>query len=177
MKTVTVFILTALGLCAQEFKIPLNIDKLAAKAVETVDVTLDAQMLKLAGNFLSTKKPDEADAKNLVDGLKGIYVRSFEFAKPGEYSEADVESLRAQLKAPLWTRVVGVKSKRDGDNTEVFLRSENNQITGLAVIAAEPKELTIVHIAGSIRPEDLSRLGGQFGIPKIDVKPQPSDKK
>jgi hypothetical protein len=168
----------AAGLCAQDFKIPLNIDKLAAKAVETVNVTLDSSMLQLAGAFMSEKKgPDEAEAKRLIQGLKGIYVRSFEFAKPGEYTEADVEALRTQLKAPQWSRIVGVRSKADGENADVFVRRENNQIAGLAIIAAEPKELTIVHIDGLIRPEDLSRLGGQFGVPRIELKQGQGEKK
>ena len=59
-----------------------------------------------------------------------------------------------------------MRSKRDGENAEVFLRTENNRIAGLAVIAAEPAELTVVNIFGPIDPEDLSRLGGQFGIPR-----------
>ena len=37
------------------------------------------------------------------------------------------------------------------------------------VITAEPKELTVVNLTGSISPEDLKALGGQFGIPKVDV--------
>jgi hypothetical protein len=171
MKTIVVMSLCALSVCAQEFKIPLNIEKLAAKATENVTVTLDSSMLKLAGAFLSEKKGDEAEARKLIQGLKGIYVRSFEFAGPGAYSEADVEALRAQLKAPQWNRIVGVRSKADGENADVFVRMENNQIAGLAIIAAEPKELTIVHIDGAIRPEDLSRLGGQFGVPHVEVKP------
>ena len=43
----------------------------------------------------------------------------------------------------------------------------------VCVIAAEPKELTIVHIAGTISIEDLRDLRGQFGIPRgIDLGPQ-----
>jgi len=37
------------------------------------------------------------------------------------------------------------------------------------VIAAEPKELTVVSIIGSIKPEDLRDLGGNFGIPKMEI--------
>lgn len=158
------------GAWAQDIKLPPSFDKLAAKAENSVDVTLDGSMLQLAGKFLSDKEADEAKAKSLIGGLKSIYVRSFEFAKEGEYDSADVESIRAQLKAPEWSRVVGVKSKREGDNAEVYLKtSGGTQIGGLVVIAAEPKELTIVSIIGSISPEDLASLGGQFGIPKVDV--------
>jgi hypothetical protein len=109
-------------------------------------------------------------AKNLLSGLKGIYVRSFEFAAPGEYSEADVESLRSQLQAPTWSKMVSVRSKNDGENVDVFFKMEKDKIAGLVVIAAEPMELTFVNIVGPIDLDQLSRLGGQFGIAKIDLE-------
>jgi hypothetical protein len=153
---------------AQEIKLPPALEKLAAKAESSVDVTLDANMLQLAGKFLSDKDADQASAKKLVGGLKGIYVRSFEFAKEGEYSPADLDSIRTQLQSPGWSRIVGVKSK--GENTDVFLRAAaEGQIGGLVILAAEPKELTVVVINGTISPDDIGKLSGQFGIPKIDV--------
>jgi hypothetical protein len=171
-------LLLVLSLGAQEIKLPASVEKLAARAKENVDVTLDASMLQLAGGFLSDKNRDESEAKKIVSGLKGIYVRSFEFAKAGEYSAADVDAIRDLFRAPQWTRVVGVRgSQNDGENVDVFLKNENNKIAGLAVIAAEAKELTIVSITGSIDPEQLSKLGGQFGIPKVDVKPRKEEKK
>jgi hypothetical protein len=47
----------------------------------------------------------------------------------------------------------------------------------LAIIVTDPRELTIVNIVGSIRPEDIRDLGGHFGIPKIDINPGKNDKK
>jgi len=44
------------------------------------------------------------------------------------------------------------------------------------IIATEPKELTIVSIIGSIRPEDVRDLGGHLGIPKLDMGPVKKDK-
>jgi hypothetical protein len=169
MKTLLLFTAATALLGAQEFKFPVNLDRLAAKAKESVVVTLDANLLQLAGKFLSSKDAKEADVKKLVEGLKGIYVRSFEFDQPGQYTQADVESVRSQLKTPEWSRIVEVREKQ-GDNAEVYVRTENNQITGLTVIAAEPREFTVVNIAGPINPEDLARLGGQFGIPRMELK-------
>jgi len=40
-------------LLAQDVKMPADLDKLAAKASEVVDVSLDGAMLRLAGRFLS----------------------------------------------------------------------------------------------------------------------------
>lgn len=155
----------------------LNLDKLAPKAAEVVDVTLDGALLQLAGKFLSSQKPDEARAKKLVAGLKGIYVKSFEFSKEGEYGEADLEAIRAQLRGPGWSRVVGVHSQHKGENTEVYIRSQGDQVAGFALITAEPKELTVVSIVGSIDLEQLSELGGHFGVPRLEIKRSKQPKK
>ncbi len=49
---------------------------LEAKATEVVSVTLDAPLLGLAARFLDDSKPEDAAAKELVAGLKGVYVRA-----------------------------------------------------------------------------------------------------
>jgi hypothetical protein len=171
MKRIGIILFLLLPLAAQEIKLPPSFDRLAAKAVETVDITLDATLLQLASKFLSDKDPDEARVKKLVSGLKGVFVKSFEFDARGEYEDRDVEAVRSQLKGPGWSRIVGVRSKRNGDNSEVFLKSDGGQVTGLAVIVAEPRQLTVVNIVGPINPEELRDLGGHFGIPKFDIVP------
>jgi hypothetical protein len=171
MKFAIPILLAVLPLMAQDIKMPVGLDRLAAKASDVVDVSLDGALLQLAGRFLSEKDPDEANVKRMIGGLKGVYVKSFEFEDRDEYKESDVEELRAQLRPPLWTRIIGTKSKRNGDNSEVYLKTEAGQISGLAIIVTEPKELTIVNIIGSIRPEDIRDLGGHLGIPKLDIVP------
>ena len=151
---------------AEDFKLPVNLEKLAEHATESVDVTLDQSMLSLAGGFLSKDDPDEAQVKKLIGKLKGIYVRSFEFDKEGQYSMSDVQAVRSQLKGPNWSRIVGVKNIK-GENTEVYILKNGDQIGGIVVLDAEPKQLTVVHIDGSISPEELSRLGGHMGIPEL----------
>lgn len=167
--TLILIILTACAASSQELKLP-SLDNLKAKATEVVDVTMDKNMLNFASKFLSNKDADDIEAKKLISNLKGIYVRSFEFDKAGVYSMADIEPFREQLKSPIWSKMVEANSKKDGEHVEVFLRTENNIVTGLAIIAAEDKELTLVHIDGPIDPEQLASLGGQFGIPQISVK-------
>jgi hypothetical protein len=152
-----------------------GLDRLAQKATESVDVTLDASMLQLASEFLSPDDPDEARVKKLVAKLKGVYVRSFEFDREGQYSASDVAAARALVTAPGWTRIVGVKSLK-GDNSEVYLKKDGSQVGGIVVIDAEPKELTVVHIDGQINPEDLRELGGHMGIPKFDKGKTKTDK-
>lgn len=156
-------------LAAQDIKIPPSLDRLAAKASDVVDVTMDSNLLQLASRFLSNKDSDDAKVKKLISGLKGIYVRSYEFEKTGEYQESDVEPIRAQLRNPAWSRIVGVRSQKSGENSEVYVKTGNNKIGGLVIVSTEPKELTIVSIQGSIDPDQLNELGGHFGIPKVET--------
>jgi Domain of unknown function (DUF4252) len=168
MKSLLLVLVAFAPLSAQILKLPGNLDRLAAKASEVVDVTMDTNLLQLASRFLSDKDPDQAQVKKLVAGLKGIYVKSFEFEKAGEYLDSDIEPLRSQLHSPAWSRIVGVRSRKSGENSEVFLKSEGNKIDGLAILVTDPKQLTIVSIEGSIDPDQLKELGGHFGIPKIE---------
>jgi hypothetical protein len=168
--TLTLLPATATAARGQDVKIPANVERLAAKAVETVNVTVDGALLQLAGKFLSSSDPDQKQIKTLLGNLKGIYVRSFKFENEGEYSEADVESVRSQLRGQEWARIVNVTSKKGGDNVDVAYKMDKGKIAGLVVIAAEPKEFTIVNIVGPIDLDQLSSLGGQFGIPKVDLK-------
>jgi hypothetical protein len=156
---------------AQDIRLQLNnLDKLEARARDSVDVTLDGALLHLAEKFLNSKKPEEAAVKELLAGLKGIYVKSFEFDKEGEYSTSDVDAIRAQLRAPGWSRMIGVKSKKDGENAEVYMMmTTGSQIGGIVVIATNPKQLTVVNIIGTIDLDKLSQLSGKFGIPSIEL--------
>jgi Domain of unknown function (DUF4252) len=163
----TAALLLAGAAAAQQVK--WNFDKLAAKSSSTVDVSLDGSLLRFATKFLSDKDDDEAKVKKLVGGLKGIYVKSFEFKKPGEYTAADLEAFRAPLHAPDWQRIVGVHSNEDGETVEVYIKNEGKGIGGLAIIATETKQLTLVNIVGPIDLDSLSELGGHFGIPEVDV--------
>jgi hypothetical protein len=177
MKFAIPVLFAVLPLAAQEIKMPAALDKLDAKASEVVNVQLDGALLQLASRFLSEKDPDEAHVKKLVAKLKGVYVKSFEFDDRDQYKESDVEELRTQLKAPGWSRIVGTRSKRNGDNSDIYLKTDAGQISGLVIIVMDPRELTIVNIVGSILPEDLRDLGGHLGIPKIDINPGRNEKK
>jgi hypothetical protein len=172
-RTLVLILLAAIcGAAARAQDARLQIDQLknlAEKAAEVVEVTLDERSLRLAARFLSTKNPDEAKVKEIVNGLKGVYVRVFEFDKPGKYSLSDLESIRSQLRQPGWDKIVGVSNHRGGENVDVHLKYEGDNVIGLAIVAADPTELTIVNIFGLIDLEKFRQLEGQFGIPKLDL--------
>lgn len=141
-----------------------SLDKLSAKASETVKITLDGSLLRLASGFLSDGDKDAAELKKLVAGLTSIVVRSFEFKNAGAYLDSDVEALRNQLNHPGWKKIVEVRGKTDGD-ADIYLHTQADHILGLAVISAAPKELTVIHIDGALDLQGLRKLSGNLGIP------------
>jgi len=151
----------------QQIQIPASWDQLAAKAEEVDNVMLDKNMLGLAAKFMKDDNDqDSVEVNRLLGKLNGIYVRHLEFKNPGEFTQADVEPVRAQLQGPEWTRIVDVKDKNTKENVVIYTRTVNGKSAGLVILAEEPTELTFVHLDGSIDPQDLDRLSGNFGIPK-----------
>lgn len=118
-----------------------QLSRLSSQAKETVDVTLDSSLLQLAAAFIPSEQKDTAAIKALLAGLTGIYVKSFEFDREGLYSDADVEAVRVQLKAP-WSRIVSINSRQDRERVEVYMWRENDQPGGLAVLVSEPNRST-----------------------------------
>jgi hypothetical protein len=175
VKSILALVLLAVLMCepalAAEARLTLpSFQGLEQKAAETVSITLDAPLIGLAARFLDASKPEDAAAKELISGLTGIYVRSFTFDSDFAYPKADVEAVRRQLSAPHWQRLVEVRSRKEQTNVDVYISLDQNRANGLAIIASEPREFTIVNIVGSIDLQKLHELEGRFGIPKLQIE-------
>jgi len=156
-----------ISVSAQNARLEIDrLDRLFPKAVQTIDVRVESSLLAIAAKFLKTDDPEEALAKELLADLKGVYVKGVEFDKEGEFTEADINDIRSQLRAPGWDRVVGVRSKREGESAEVYLMLDAGNITGVSVLVYDAKQLYVVNVVGPLDPEKINRLRGQFGVPK-----------
>ena len=162
---------------AQDSRIQMaSLDHLATKASQTVDVNIDERLMKMAVRLLSDKDEDEREVKKLVAGLKGIYVKSFEFDTEGQFVVADLEPIRTQLRGAGWTRMVNITSKREG-NVEVYLQFAGENVNGLAVLVTDDKELTVVNIVGPVDLDKLAQLEGQLGVPELGIESSKTKKK
>ena len=163
MKKALLLLAAALPAFAQQTFDFTTLDKLGAKAKESTNITLEGDALKLAGNFLND---GNASLKPVVDNLKSVYVRSFEFGKDGQYTDADLEPLRAYIKTLQWNKIIDVRE--DKETSEIYIKPlPNNRIGGLAIINAESKEVNIIYITGDLSMNDLGKLGGNLGIPDM----------
>ncbi|HEX7190257.1 MAG TPA: DUF4252 domain-containing protein [Thermoanaerobaculia bacterium] len=166
MRKITLLVfLAALAAPLHAQRLNLDFPALAERAAESTDVTLDGSMLRLAAKFLNDRDPDERQAKDLIKSLTGIYVHSYEFDHDGEYDRSIVEKVRAQL-GPSWKPMVTVRSKVR-ENVDIYLDTRGDNVAGMLIISAEPRELTLVNLVGAIDIDKLASLEGEFGIPHV----------
>ncbi len=164
--------LPALAIAADPGRLQLpDLSALSKIATQSVDISLDPSLLHLASGVIGSDSGDNNSAavNDLIKGITGIYVRSYTFKRPGEYSKADVKSLQAQILTPGWQAVVSTHDLKQGGDVDVYLLRNGDRTEGVAIIAAEPRQLTIVNIVGSIDLAKLAQLQGQFGVPKVGL--------
>jgi hypothetical protein len=138
----------ALSLPARAQGVDINLDSLSAKAKEKAEVTLEGSLLTQA----LQKAPEKV--KGAVANVSRVVVRHYEFATDGQYADSDLEAIRKQVSNSAgWSRVINVKEEHE--STEIYMLSQNGKTAAFLLISAEPKELTVVHIVGSI---DLASL-------------------
>jgi len=132
--------------CAQTLDI--NLDALAAKAKQKVEVTLEGSLLTQALD----KVP--GNVKGFTGNLSRLVVRHYEFDKPGQYADADLDGIRKQVSnASGWSRVIS--NKEEHESIDIYMLTQGGKPGGFLLVAGEEKQLTVVHVVGSI---DLASL-------------------
>jgi hypothetical protein len=138
----------ALSTPARSQGIDINLDTLSAKAKEKAEITLEGSLLAQALQMAP------ANVKSAVANVSRVMVRHYEFEKTGQYADTDLDGVRKQVSnGGGWSRVLNVKEEHE--STEVYMLSQDGKPAGFLLISAQPKELTVVHVAGSI---DLASL-------------------
>ena len=137
-----------------------SLDKFADKAKSKTEINLDQSMVKSAAGFLNQKSDKESLAVKSIEGLKGLFLRVYEFDDKGTYKFDDLKPLLDQLKAPDWTSFLS--NKEDDEQTEIWMHRTNGEPDGMLLISAESKELVVINALGLTSLEDLAALGNQI---------------
>lgn len=153
---------------AQEAKLKLpEFRSLAAKATESVNISLSPWLLHMAGSFIDDKDEDSLATKHLLAGIKSIDVRNYQFATDNAYSAADIDAVRSQLAGPGWNQIMQVHHREKNEDVDMYVLIENNVTKGFALVSSEPREFTIINIVGSINIDDLPKLQSHLHLPKV----------
>jgi hypothetical protein len=143
---------------------------LQQKATESVDITIGSLALGIMGHLMDDGDPDSAQMKQLIQGLKSVQVRNYQFAADFAYSKADIDAVRSQLSGPTWTQLAQVHDQKKSEDVGVYVALNDHKVTGFAVIASEPREFTIINIVGAVDLEKIAALQKQLGLPDVGAE-------
>lgn len=142
------------------------LDGLADKARESSVIELGPEQLSLLSGLTGNQPP-----RDLTKLVKSVQVHSYEFDQSGMYDLQQVRAFRDRVKASgNWVQLMTVH-ERGGTFTDILIqRGADGKASGLLIVAAEDKELSIVHIDGVGDLKALAALGGLAGIPQLGGK-------
>ena len=133
----------------------------------TIEVYLKQPMLNLLRKFIKDEDPELYD---IFGKLQLVRVQVFDVTSDLAV-KFDTESAKTVkiLDEKGWEKIVRVSE--DTQRVFVYLKpSEDYElIQGIVVIAMEDfDEAVFVNIVGDIHPDDISKLGGHFGVNELD---------
>ncbi|MDX1569198.1 MAG: DUF4252 domain-containing protein [Xanthomonadales bacterium] len=126
-----------------------------------VGLSLGPLPLRLARHFAARDGDPESVA--LLRGLKAVRIYVYETSRPAEGVGSGIQTTARALQRGGWEPVVAVR--QDGGLARVLVRTDGaDAIRGMVVMAAEDRELVLINLIGTIRPEMFNHYMRELDI-------------
>jgi hypothetical protein len=174
MKMTTGLLCTALITCAfsaspllaeTKTTLPGHIDFgefTAPKDGRFVEVNIQGNLINMIAKLTEDSEPE---IEKILRGLKSIRVNVIGLNDENTVEiKARVKSVRKQLSAHGWERIVTVQDKNEDVGVFMKLKGEES-VEGIAVTVLNgDSEAVFVNIVGDIRPEQIAKVGERLNI-------------
>jgi hypothetical protein len=114
------------------------------------------------------------EAAKVLAAVNSITVQTFRYKQPAFYTPEAMAAIIKTYNANGWKHLVngntnpGQSAQPTSVNTDLWLHFAGTEIDDVTVLLRAPKNMTVIDVAGLLRPLDLVHLSGHFGIPKVD---------
>ena len=148
-----------------------SLNNLTDQPASHTGFVFDRSMLQAARGILQSggMSPERAAAV-----LSSVSYDNYRYAYPAIYAPAAMDSIVAAYHSAGWKHLVNAHdfsaetSQRRGPATDLWLHFTGSDIDGITVLLRSDRDVNMIQVAGDLRPLDLIRLSGHFGIPKVD---------
>ena len=116
--------------------------------------------------FMSQATKDDPEAAALMGGLKGVRINIY--STEGQVAPAmeQLNHVKNLLQGENWEPIVQVNEA--DENVQIFMKADGEGMQGLTVMAVDKDEAVFLNILGSIDPDKLGEVMGQFDV-DVDV--------
>jgi len=115
-----------------------------------VQLDLTPMILNLASQTTRLENPAVAD---LLDGIDGVRVRVYNSLDDVDAVAGFIDGISDRLLRDDWEQIVAVD---DGEKVRVFVRGDDQSITGATAMIVAKAEAVFVSVAGSISAQQLA---------------------
>jgi len=131
----------------------------------TVEINLKGSLLNLVA---SASEHSDPEFSQLVRSLSAIQVRGFPTqGVSSQVLEDRARRLTSMLEDQGWERALYVQEA--GETSHIYVRRTGEDIAGLTLLSTNPdSESVFVNIVGSIRPEQIHKLGRELEIERLE---------
>lgn len=176
LSTAALFYLAPVALAAgPDARIPPGISEslgtLADQPATHTGVTFDRSMMQMAQGLL---QQGGLDADRATAALSSISFDTYRYKDPAFYTPETMAAIIQDFHRAGWKHLVnGNQTPANMAQprtaiTDVWLHFSGADIDQVTVLVRSTREMSLVQVAGDLRPLDLIHLSGHFGIPKVD---------
>ena len=134
----------------------------APKDGQFVEVNIQGNLINMVARLTEDSEPEVA---KILRGLKSIRVNVIGLNEDNtDEIKARVKSVRSQLSAAGWERIVTVQDQKEDVGVFVKVKGEE-AVEGIAVtVLSGDGQAVFVNIVGDIRPEQIAEVGERLNI-------------
>ena len=148
-----------------------SLNNLADQPATHTGFAFDRSEMQIAQDLLAQSglPPDRAAA-----ALTGLSFDTYRYKEPAFYTPETMAWIVDTLHRAGWKHLVNGNQTPANEAqprstvTDVWLHFSGADIDHVMVLVRGSREMSLVQVAGDLRPLDLIHLSGHFGIPKVD---------
>ena len=144
--------------------VPQALAEVSRTATARTEFVLDRPMLELAARF----SHDNPELRKVVASLNAVGVHSFHYRDGLEPDAMLGASVAQEYREHGFIQLLRKHRNENGQVTDLWLRMDGADVREIALLWVGPRDVNLVTVSGTISMMDLLKLGGHFGIPKMD---------